>query len=95
MEKDFQRFSVWLHRACGSSLQRGDRGFAEESRRLAKAFSSGMQPARRRARRTTSVRSVVAMQSLDQENPPHTSAVREFARGGSISALRMRDLADA
>ncbi len=34
------------------------------------------------------------MQTLDQENPPYTSAVGEFAGGGSISALWMRDLAD-
>ncbi len=34
------------------------------------------------------------MQSLDQENPPYTSAVLEFVGGGSVSALRMRDLAE-
>ncbi len=41
------------------------------------------------------MKKVVAMQSLHQENPLYTSAVREFAGGGSISVLRMRDLADA
>ncbi len=35
-----------------------------------------------------------AMQSLDKESPPYTSAVREFVGGESISVLRMRDLAD-
>ncbi len=35
------------------------------------------------------------MQSSGQENPPYTSAVREFAGGGSISVLRKRDLAGA
>ncbi len=45
--------------------------------------------------RTVSARLLVAMQFLDQGNPPYTSAVREFAGGGSISVLPMRDLADA
>ncbi len=45
--------------------------------------------------RTASALLVVAMQFLDQENPPYTSAVRGFTGGGSISALRMRDLVDA
>ncbi len=53
----------------GSSLQRGHRGSAEGSRKLAKAFSSGVWPGRRRARRTVSARLLVAMQSLDQANP--------------------------
>ncbi len=35
------------------------------------------------------------MQSLDQENPPYTSTVLEFVGGGSISVLRLRDLAEA
>ncbi len=35
------------------------------------------------------------MQSMGQENPPYTSAVREFAGGGSIRVLRVRDLTDA
>ncbi len=34
-------------------------------------------------------------QSLDQENPPYTSAVREFAGGDSVRVLRMRNLAVA
>ncbi len=54
-----------------------------------------MWPARRRARRTASARLLVAMQSLDQENPHYTSTVHEFAGGGFISVLRMGDLADA
>ncbi len=58
-------------------------------------FSSGVLPARRRARRTASARLLVAMQSLDQENPPYTFAVCKFAGGGSISVLWMRDLVDA
>ncbi len=45
---------------CGSSLQRGHRGSAERSRRLAFAFSSGVWPARRRAKRTASARLLVA-----------------------------------
>ncbi len=44
---------------------------------------------------TASARLLVAMQSLDQDNPPYTSAVLEFVGGGSISVLRMRDLAEA
>ncbi len=78
---------------CGSSLQRWHRGPSEGSRRLAKAFSSGVWPARRRARRTASARLLVAMQSLDQENPPYTSAVLKFVGGGHISILM--DLAEA
>ncbi len=35
------------------------------------------------------------MKSLDKENPPYTFAVREFADGGSIRVLQMRDLTDA
>ncbi len=31
----------------------------------------------------------------ERENPPYTSTVRGFTGGGSISVLRMRDLADA
>ncbi len=80
---------------CGSSMQRGHRGSAEGSRRLALAFSSGVWRARRRAGRTTSARLLVVMQSLDQENPPNTSAVLQFIGGRSASVLRMRDLADA
>ncbi len=38
---------------CGPSLQRGHRGSAEGSRRLAYSFSNGVWPARRRARRVT------------------------------------------
>ncbi len=45
---------------CGSSLQRGHRGSAERSRRLAYAFSSGVWPAPRRASRTASGRLLVA-----------------------------------
>ncbi len=78
---------------CGSSLQRGHRGSAEGSRRL--AFSNGVWPARRRARRTTSARLLVAVQSLHQENPPYTSTVLGFVGGGSVIVLRMRDLAEA
>ncbi len=37
----------------------------------------------------------MAIQSLNPENPLYTSTVREFASGGSISVLRMRDVADA
>ncbi len=80
---------------CGSSLQRGRRGSAEGSKRLALAFSSGVWPARRRARRTASARLLVALQSLDQENPPYTSTVLGFVGGGSVNVLRMRDLAEA
>ncbi len=54
-----------------------------------------MWPGRRRARRTASARLLVAMQSLHQENRLYTSAVHEFAGGGSISVLQMRDLADS
>ncbi len=54
-----------------------------------------MWPALRRARRTASARLLVTMQSLDQENPPYTSAVLVFVGGGSISVLQMRDLAEA
>ncbi len=36
----------------------------------------------------------MAMQFLDQENPPYTSAVLELTVGRSISVLRIRDLAD-
>ncbi len=42
-----------------------------------------MWPARRRARRIASARLLVAIQSLDQENAPYTSAVLEFVGGGS------------
>ncbi len=71
-----------LHSQCsivsGSSLQGGHRGSAEGSRRLAKAFSNGVWPARSRARRTASARLLVAMQPLDQENP-------RICRCGSIT----------
>ncbi len=40
-------------------------------------------------------RLLVAMQSLDQENPPYTSAVLEFVGAGSVSVLRIIDLAEA
>ncbi len=40
-------------------------------------------------------RSLMAMQSLEQDNPPYNSVVYEFAGGGPISVLRTRDLADA
>ncbi len=74
---------------CGCSFQR------VESTKLALALSSGVWLARRRALRTVSAWLLMVMQSLDQENPPYTSVVREFAGGGTISALRMRDLAEA
>ncbi len=48
-----------------------------------------------RSRGTPSARWLMAMQSLDQENPPFASLVREFAGSGSICVVRMRDLADA
>ncbi len=48
----------------------------------------------RRGRGDLPARFVVATQSLGHANPPYTSAVREFAGGGSISVLWMRDLAD-
>ncbi len=54
-----------------------------------------MWPARRCARRTASAWLITALRSLDQENPPYTSTIREFADGGSIRVPRMRDLADA
>ncbi len=38
-----------------------------------------MWPAQRRARRTSSARLQMAMQSLDEENPPYSSAFHEFA----------------
>ncbi len=41
------------------------------------------------------VRLLVAVQSLDQENLPYTSAVLGFVGGGSVNVLRMRDLAEA
>ncbi len=37
----------------------------------------------------------MAMQSLDQENPPYISGVREFAGDGFKSVLWISDLADA
>ncbi len=37
----------------------------------------------------------VAVQFLDQENPPYTSTVLGFVGGGSANVLRMRDLAEA
>ncbi len=36
------------------------------------------------ARGTASARLLIVMQLLDQENPPYTSAVREFAGGGFV-----------
>ncbi len=36
----------------------------------------------------------LAMQSLDQETPPHISAVLEFVGGGSVSVLWIRDLVE-
>ncbi len=36
----------------------------------------------------------MVLQTLDQENPPYTSAVHELARDGYVSVLRMRDLGD-
>ncbi len=45
--------------------------------------------------RLAGARLLVAMQSLGQENRPYTSAVRAFAGGGSLSFLRVRDLAEA
>ncbi len=80
---------------CGSSLQRGHRGSAEGSRRLAQAFSNGVWLARRHARRTASARLLVVVQSLDQENPPYTSTVLGCVGGGSVNVLRMWDLAEA
>ncbi len=46
-----------------------------------------MWPAHRRAGRAASARLLVAMQSLDQENPPYTSAVLEFIGGGSRGGI--------
>ncbi len=45
---------------CGSSFQRGHRGSAERSSRLAFAFNSGVWSAHRRARRIASARLLVA-----------------------------------
>ncbi len=42
-----------------------------------------------------SVRLLVAVQSLDQENPPYISAVLGFIGCGSVNVLLMRDLAEA
>ncbi len=96
MEKDFQICFAWLLRAWGTSvasvrssatrLCKGDTGALQRCR--------GVWPARRRSRRTASARMVVAIQSLDQENPPYTSVVLKFVGGGYISVLRMRDLAE-
>ncbi len=58
-------------------------------------IGSGVWPASRCARRTASARLIVAMQPLDQENPPYTSAVLEFVGRGFVSVLRMRDLEKA
>ncbi len=46
-------------------------------------------------KRSASAQLLMAMQSLDQENPPYLSAVRKFAGGESISVLWMRDLVEA
>ncbi len=62
---------------------------------MAYAFSNGVWPAHRRARRPASARMLVAIQSLDQENPPYTFTVLGFVGGGSVNVLRMRDLAEA
>ncbi len=54
-----------------------------------------MWPGRRRAKRTTSTRLLMALQSFDKENPSYTSAVLDLAGSGSVSVLQARDLADA
>ncbi len=74
---------------------------------LCKEGTGGLQSGRGDWRRLSAVecgrlvgtqggpRPLVAMQALDQATPQYTSAVFEFAGGGSISVLRMRDLANA
>ncbi len=69
---------------CGSSLQRGHSGSAEESTNLAYAFNSGVWPARI---------CMIANRSAIF-GPAKTFGDRALS-GGSISVLRMRDLADA
>ncbi len=71
---------------CGSSLQRGHRGSAEEQWCVA-----GSQ-----ARQEDRVRSVAGSRAiLGPGEPPYTSAVLGFVGGGSVNVLRMKDLAEA
>ncbi len=58
-------------------------------------FQQCVWPAHRCARRTPSAQLLVAVQSLDQENPRYTSTVLGFVGGGPVNILRMRDLAEA
>ncbi len=43
----------------------------------------------------TSARLLLTIHSLDHENPPYTSTVRELSGGGSVGVLGVRDLAHA
>ncbi len=36
----------------------------------------------------------IVVRCVDNEKPPNTSVVRELAGGGSVSVMRMRDLAE-
>ncbi len=72
---------------CGSSFAKGTRRVCGGVEEIGVGFQQWNVAA--------SARLLVAMQSLDQENPPYTSAVLEFVGGGSLSVLRMRDLAEA
>ncbi len=67
---------------CGSSLDSGHVGSAAGTSRWAYALRSGVCPARRRARRTTSALLEVAMQSAFQEKCSYTMAVRGLLDGG-------------
>ncbi len=74
---------------------KGAQGVCEGVDEIGVGFHNGVWRARRRSRRTASARLLVAVQSLDQENPPYTSTVLGFVGGGSVNVLRVRDLAAA
>ncbi len=80
---------------CGSSLHSGHVGSAAGSTKWAYALRSGVCPARRRARRTTSALLEVAMQAAFQENCSYTMAVWGLLDGGSVTVRRMSAFAEA
>ncbi len=105
MEKDFKICFALLHRALGTSvasvrssaapLYKGDTGGLQRGRGDWRRLSAMVCGRLAGARRTASARLLVAVQSLDQKNPPYTSTVLVFVGGGSVNVLRMWDLARA
>ncbi len=105
MEKEFQRRFVSVRRAWGISAV----GVAWSAAPLNKGIAVGLRRGRKDWRLLSAAkcdwlegaqegplyaRLLMALQSVDQANPPYTSAIRDLAGGGSVNVLLMRDLAD-